>query len=176
MLLLGGFHGSFDIIPKWYILFNACDCQGGACGCKMIGHAKQQAPKPQAILKAWLSFKEVVGVTSVRTEADYRRARATIESLLDQVGDDETHPLADVLAYLGDQVKAYEDAKFPIPQSQPHEVLRFLMDQHGLKQEDLADCAPQSRISDILNRRRAISKEIAKRLARRFNVRVDLFL
>jgi len=36
------------------------------------------------------------------------------------------------------------------------------MDQHGLKQEDLADCAPQSRISDILNGKRPVSKAIAK--------------
>jgi len=34
-----------------------------------------------------------------------------------------------------------------------------------LKQEDLADCAPQSRISDILNGKRPVSKAIAKKLA-----------
>ena len=55
-------------------------------------------------------------------------------------------------------------------------MLRFLMQQHNLKQEDLADCAPQSRISDILSGNRAISKEIAKRLAQRFQVRADVFL
>jgi HTH-type transcriptional regulator / antitoxin HigA len=55
-------------------------------------------------------------------------------------------------------------------------VLRFLMEQHNLKQEDLADCAPQSRISDILSGNHSISKEIAKQLAQRFRVRADLFL
>jgi HTH-type transcriptional regulator/antitoxin HigA len=142
----------------------------------MMGLARRNLPEPKAILKAWLSFKELVGVTSVRTASDYARVRATIDALLDQVGDNEAHPLADVLDYLGDQVKAYEDRKFPIPQAEPHELLRFLMDQHGLRQEDLLDCAPQSRISDILNRKRAISKAIAKRLAVRFHVRADLFL
>ncbi len=130
----------------------------------------------QAILEAWIPFKKAVGVTVVRTEADYARARATIEMLLDEIGDDETHPLVEVLDYLSDRVAAYEDAKHPIPQAGPGSVLRFLMDQHGLRQEDLADCAPQSRISDILNGRREPSKEIAKRLARRFNVSVAVFL
>jgi len=37
--------------------------------------------------------------------------------------------------------------------------LRLLMEQHGLKQDDLANGAPQSRISDFLNGRREISKE-----------------
>jgi HTH-type transcriptional regulator/antitoxin HigA len=55
-------------------------------------------------------------------------------------------------------------------------VLRFLMEQHGLRQEDLGDCAPQSRISEILAGKRSISKENAKRLGRRFNVRADIFL
>lgn len=137
---------------------------------------RKVAPNPEAILKAWMPFKKLVGVTSVRSKADYAQACATIETLLGEVGDNEHHPLADVLDYFADQVKAYEDEHFPIPEAEPQGVLRFLMEQHGLKQEDLADCAPQSRISDILNGNRAISKEIAKRLARRFNVRADLFM
>ena len=133
-------------------------------------------PQPQAILRAWMPFKEAVGVTRVRSEADYAQICTTVQALLDEIGDDEAHPLADVLDYLSDQMQAYEDEHYPIPDAEPREVLRFLMDQHGLKQENLADCAPQSRISDILNGKRSVSKEIAKKLARRFNVGADLFL
>lgn len=142
----------------------------------MTGYALKSVPDPQAILRAWLPFKRLVGVTAVRTKKDYAQVRATIDALLDVVGDNESHPLADVLDYLADQVKAYEDEHFQIPEAVPGEVLRFLMEQHGLKQEDLGDCAPQSRISDIVNGNRSISKEIAKRLARRFHVRADVFL
>ena len=142
----------------------------------MMGYALKAVPEPQAILRAWMLFKQLVGVTSVRTKKDYAQARATIDALLDEVGDNENHPLADVLDYLADQMKAYEDENFQIPEAEPNEVLRFLMEQHGLKQEDLGDCAPQSRISDILSGKRSISKEIAKRLAHRFHVRADVFL
>lgn len=141
-----------------------------------MGYVLKAVPEPQAILRAWLPFKQLVGVTSVHTEGDYAQARATIDAPLEEIGDNESHPLADVLDYLADQVKAYEDENFQIPEAEPSEVLRFLMEQHGLKQEDLGECAPQSRISDILNNKRAISKEIAKRLAHRFSVRADLFL
>ena len=92
------------------------------------------------------------------------------------MGDNENHPLAEALDYLANQVKAYEDENFHIPEAEPREVLRFLMEQHGLKQEDLGDCAPQSRISDILSGKRSIGKEIAKRLALRLHVRADLLL
>jgi len=142
----------------------------------MMQVATKPVPTAQAILQAWIPFKALVGVTSVHTEADYAQARATLDKLLDEVGDDENHPLSDVLDYLADQVKDFEDAQFQIPPASPGEVLRFLMDQHGLKQEDLSDCAPQGRISDILGGKRAISKELSKRLAQRFNVRADLFL
>ena len=142
----------------------------------MIHTHATHAPQPGAILKAWLPFKAVMGVTSVHSADDYAHASKVMQALLDEVGDDESHPLADVLDYLSDQVKAYEDEYFKIPVSQPHEVLLFLMEQHGLKQSDLTDCAPQSRISDILSANRKISKEVAKRLAARFNVGVELFL
>jgi HTH-type transcriptional regulator/antitoxin HigA len=133
-------------------------------------------PEPRAILQAWLPFKAAVGVTSVRTEADYARARATLDVLLEAIGDDESHPLADVLDYLADQVRAYEAERVPIPAAAPREMLRFLMEQHGLRQEDLSDCAPQGRISDFLNGKRDISKETAKRLAQRFQIHADVFL
>jgi len=100
-------------------------------------------PEPQAILRAWMPFKSAVGVTSVRTDEDYLQARATIDALVDEIRADEDHPLADVLDYLAKQVKRYEDAHFTIPEAEPRVVLSFLMEQHGLKQEDLADCAPQ---------------------------------
>lgn len=132
--------------------------------------------RPQMILRAWLPFKKAIGVTSVRTRNEYARARATIEVLLDEIGDDESHPLAEVLDYLADQVAAYEEEHAPVPEAEPKEVLRMLMRQHGLKQDDLVDCAPQGRISDILSGRRDISKAIAKRLGHRFHVSAALFL
>ena len=132
-------------------------------------------PDPKEILKAWKPFKEALGVTSVRSEREYARARATMDALLDEIGDDERHPLAEVLDYLADRIRAYEEEHVRISDADPGEVLRFLMEQHGLKQDDLGDCAPQSRISDFLKGKREISKEVAKKLAARFNVRADLF-
>ena len=120
-------------------------------------------PEPKAILKAWMPFKKLVGVTGVHSEEDYEQA-------------DESHPLADVLDFAAEQVKAYEDDHVVIPEASPSEVLRLLMEQHQLNQTDLADIAPQGRISDILAGKRAISKDLAKRFASRFHVRADVFL
>ena len=135
-----------------------------------------KTPEPHAISQAWEALRDVVGVTSVQNERDYEQALAVVNILLEEIGDNKDHPLADLLDYLVEQVEAYENESYPTPDAKPADVLRFLMEQHGLKQEDLADCAPQSRISDILNGRRPVSKEIAKKLAKRFHVHADLFL
>ena len=134
------------------------------------------APDARAILSAWLPFRESLGVTSVRTAADHARARAAIDALLDEIGEDEAHPLAEVLDFLAGKVAAYESETVRIPEATPRDVLRFLMEQRGLKQDDLSDCAPQGRISDMLGGRRAISKAVAKALAKRFGVGADVFL
>lgn len=81
---------------------------------------------------------------TTRIVKDYKRASAVMDQLLDEVGEDKTHPLAEVLDYLSNQVKAYETEHVKIPDAPPREVLRFLMEQHGLTQSDLADCAPKA--------------------------------
>jgi HTH-type transcriptional regulator / antitoxin HigA len=96
-------------------------------------------PAPQTILEAWKPFREVIGITSVRTEEEYDRAIALIHSIVDVIGGDESHPLAEVLNYLGDLVIPYEEERFAIPEASPRDMLEFFMDQHSLKQEDLAD-------------------------------------
>lgn len=84
--------------------------------------------------------------------------------------------MADVLDYLSNQVAAHEAAHVSIPDASPREVLRFLMEQQGLSQSDLSDCAPQSRISEILNGRREICKGLSKALAKRFGVGAGVFI
>jgi HTH-type transcriptional regulator/antitoxin HigA len=82
-------------------------------GRNKMQNLEEQISDIEAIQKAWLAFTEVIGFTSVRTESDYERARAIIDALLDTVGDDGEHPLADLLDYLGNQVEKYEDKHFP---------------------------------------------------------------
>jgi hypothetical protein len=76
----------------------------------------QEAPPVDlhAILPAWAAFASVLGFTSVRTEQDYERAMRVINTILDEVGDDETHPLAEPLDWIATQVHAYEAKHFPM--------------------------------------------------------------
>ena len=124
----------------------------------------------------WSEFARELPVRPIRSDADYEQMVALMNQLLDVVGEDETHPLATVLALVGDQVEGYDSDHFTIPSGEPREILRFLLEQNGLKQSELSDVIAQPKLSAILNGHRAISRDVAKALARRFKVAVDVFL
>ena len=137
------------------------------------------AINPAVIAPAWHAFQSVlpVKIGTIHNDADYERVVAFMNSLLDVVGDDEAHELADLLDLVGRLVEDYEGTRHVIPDAAPHEVLRFLLDQHSLKQRDLAsEIGGQSVVSDILSGKRAINARQAKALAARFGVSAVAFL
>ena len=133
-------------------------------------------PTPEALLDAWSTWRSVIGVDRIQTEEEYDHVAAILNMVVNEVRDDVSHPLLPVMEYLGNLIEAYDDEHYTWPPPPPAEMLRYLMEEGGLKQEDLADCAPQHRISEYLSGKRAISKEVAKKLARRFRVHADVFL
>ena len=113
----------------------------------------------------------------IRSKTEYRRVVAFMNSLLDVVGDDETHELAGLLVLVGQLVADYDEANHPIADAPAHEVLRFLVERHRLTQSDLAvEIGGQSVVSEILNGKRAINARQAKALAVRFGVSVRCVL
>ena len=109
-------------------------------------------------------------------DASYDRAVEAMNVLVDHVGDDEDHPLAGLLDMLGGHIADYDEKHHHIEAPPPHETLKFLMQQHGLKQTDLTDLIDQGTLSKVLRGNRAISKTLAKALAARFKVSVETFL
>jgi len=73
-------------------------------------------------------------------------------------------------------IEKWEDEHVVIPDTEPKEVLRFLLEENKLKQKDLSDIASPTLISDILAGRREISRVLAKSLSTRFNVNASAFL
>ena len=104
--------------------------------------------------------------------------QALMDELLEEVGDDEEHPLADLLDVIGLLVGQYEDENTPgLQASEPTEVLKFLLEQHGLKQSDLRkEIGTQGVVSEILSGNRKINARQAKALAKRFGVSPVVFI
>ncbi len=112
----------------------------------------------------------------VETEKDYDAAAALLEEL-DRLTERQPEGSHTVLAaLLAEKLTAYDAAHHPPADVTPAEVLAFLMEQHGLKQTDLADLADQGTISRILSGKRGVGKKLAAALAGRFGVDRSVFL
>ena len=82
-----------------------------------------------------------------------------------------------LLELLGLLIEDYDDRHYPPAPGDPITVLTELMDTRGLTQKDLWPLfGSKGTASEVLNRKRGISKAQAKRLAALFHVPADLFL
>jgi HTH-type transcriptional regulator/antitoxin HigA len=113
----------------------------------------------------------------IKTDEENERTLAVIESLMER-GERNTTPEEDaLLELLTNLVHEFEEKAYPIPKSDPHEMVAFLLKQRGLAPKDLWPVVgSKSRVSEILAGKRPITKEQAKRLAEFFHVGVELFI
>jgi HTH-type transcriptional regulator / antitoxin HigA len=73
-------------------------------------------------------------------------------------------------------IERYEEAHYPVPDASPADVLRFLLEQHGLKQRDLAaDLGGESVVSEVLSGKRKLNATHIELLSKRFHVSPAVF-
>jgi len=133
----------------------------------------------ESLTPAWreLQTRTPVKLRAIESEKHYRAMLEFVESLLDEVGDRESHPLMGLLDIATALVHEYEERNVTIPEASPAEILRFLMQQHELRQSDLAQIfGSQSNVSEVLNGKREINARQARELAKRFNVSAAVFI
>ncbi len=128
---------------------------------------------PQELQQHWMAVSPLL---SLRNEAEYDVAVARLNRLLDEVGTDEQHPLYSLLDTLGTLVHDYEEQHHPMPQISGADVLRFLMEEHGLTQADLPEIGSQGVVSDILRGKRELNVRQIRALAERFHVSPAVFI
>ncbi|MGZ8227135.1 MAG: helix-turn-helix domain-containing protein, partial [Methylococcaceae bacterium] len=100
----------------------------------------------KTIFKNWQSIATLVSVPY--TEAEYQKRIALLNDLIDEVGENEDHPLASLLDIVGAAVSNYEQAHYPAPTSTPQNILTYLMAEHQLKQSDLPEIGSQGVVSE----------------------------
>ena len=84
---------------------------------------------------------------------------------------------ADKLDILATLVERYEGSHWPIPEGDPVEIIRFMMDQRGQSQSDLAQLFGSApRASEVLNRKRALTMEMVWKLNREWHIPAELLI
>ena len=112
----------------------------------------------------------------LHTKVEYDCAVAVLDDILDEIGQEETHPLADLAETLALSIEAYEDTHVAIPDASGPEILRSLMEEHELAQSDLPEIGSQGVLSEILSGKRDLNVRQIAQLATRFGVSPALFI
>lgn len=113
----------------------------------------------------------------IKSEADYNRLLLEFEPLFNKSMKNELtieeEALFDLLATL---LEKYEKETMVEIKSDPIGTIKFLMEQQDKQVKDLYVIAPKGRISEILNGKRRISLEMAKKFSEFFHVSPELFI
>lgn len=113
----------------------------------------------------------------IKSEAEYDRLLSEFEPLFNKSMKDELtieqEALFDLIATL---LEKYEKETMVNIKNDPIAMIKFLMEQQDKKVKDLYVIAPKGRISEILNGKRRISLEMAKKFGEFFYVSPELFI
>ena len=121
-------------------------------------------------------WTQVSALLKIQDEQDYDLARERLNSLIDEVGTDEQHPLYSLLDTLGAVVHAWEEQHYPMPELGGVDALRFLMEEHALTQADLPEVGSQGVVSEVLGGKRLLNVRQIRALSKRFGVSPALFV
>jgi len=128
------------------------------------------------LLPAWERFRAATDIAPIRDEAHYARMSEMLEALLDETQGDEAHPAMGLVDIVGDLIEDYEAQRHPLTEATGVQALKFLMDQHGLKQSDLADIGSQGVVSEILAGKRELNLRQVRALSERFGISAATFV
>jgi HTH-type transcriptional regulator/antitoxin HigA len=109
----------------------------------------------------------------IDSDAELARARALVDRLW------RSDDRADVarLEAQARLIAAYEDRKWPRRAPSVADLIRHLMDQHGLTRADMVPIlGTPSRVSEVLRGKKGLSMTMVQRLRGRFRVPADLLL
>ena len=130
-------------------------------------------------LNAWKSSFDA-GIKRPVTEADYEELLEFTNELTDNYNID-LQPWSDLFGLIGGYMHEWElenEPELKNPQAEPYQMLAHFMEQQDVTQYQLdkEGVVDQGNLSAILKGKRGISLELAKRLAERFGVSVELFI
>lgn len=128
------------------------------------------------LLPAWQDFRAATGIGPIQNEAHYARMAQILDTLLNEAAGDEAHPAMELVDVVGDLIEDYETRHPVLPEATGVQALKFLMEQHGLKQGELPEIGSQGVVSEILAGKRDLNVRQVRALAKRFGVSPATFV
>ena len=126
------------------------------------------------IAKVWPNIQPIFSVP--HNEKDYNKLVNLLDNLIDEVGNNENHPLTSLMETVGSLIETYESQYINEIEGTPIDALNALMAEHGLKQSDLSEIGTQGVVSEILSGKRQLNVRQIKMLSKRFKVSPAVFI
>lgn len=147
----------------------------------MATRSKTLSKKPRVRRSPGPRFYELQHACPLRridNEAELDRAVAALDSLIDIGPKRRTRDEEDYMEALAVFVHAYEEATYPDPPADPAAMLRDIIEERGLKKQDLAAAAGigLSTLSEIAAGKRPMTLNHIERLAKALDVKPSVFV
>jgi len=123
----------------------------------------------------WAAFQQVSGVRHITSDNDYDEAVALADSLVDPGAMESHHPCHSLFLVMADLIYAFDQRQYARTQVHGVDLLRFLMEQHSLKQGQLPEIGSQSVVSEILAGKRDLTVSHIRGLSERFGLSPAVF-
>jgi HTH-type transcriptional regulator/antitoxin HigA len=113
-------------------------------------------------------------IKAIKTEAQYKIILTRIRSLWHSAENSPESDLLEVLSILADD---YENKHFPISPPDPIDAIKYKMEENDLTPADLVPyLGSRSRVSEVLNRKRPLTFNMAKKLFKGLNISAETLL
>lgn len=110
----------------------------------------------------------------IKNERDYNTAIRRIEELW---GAQKKTPEGDEMDLLATLVESYEMKHFPIAPPDPIDAIKFRMEQMGMTKADMVQyLGSQSRVSEILNRKRGLTLRMIRSLNKGLKIPAEILI
>lgn len=112
-------------------------------------------------------------------DKEYSALESVLDKLIDEIRNNEKHPLAIVMQIIGENLEQYDTEHHPPIGADISDIdlVKHLMKSHKLYQTDLADIfGGQANVSKFLNGERPLSKNQIAGLKNRFGISADFFV
>ena len=107
-------------------------------------------------------------INIIRTEEEYREMSRRLDAFLDAHAEDLnalTGEAEEELKLMSLVIGDWENAHYHIPDPDPIDFIRFMMEQKAMKVRDIAPCfGTSSRAYEVLNRKRPLTLNMIRKL------------
>ncbi len=131
--------------------------------------------KRRTVTETLIHPEKYAPLLAIRNGREYDAAVAQLNDLVDEVGDNPNDPRYRFIDTLSVLIEAFDEEHHKIPDASGVELLKFLMDQHGLSQGDLPEVGSQGVVSEILRGKRELNVRQIRALSRRFHLPAAAF-